>query len=66
MEYKLLGKNDTIQEDDEYLDDDCIRWHNVKTAIVTKALIGQPYNPWFLVPLRRPTPPPNKANEADL
>ena len=58
MKYRLLGVNEIIQENDEFLDDDCINWHPAKKSIVVRALLEKPYNPLFLVPLRRPIEAP--------
>ncbi len=51
--YRLLGRNDIIEIDDEWLDDDCERWHRTRDYWITKIMVGQQYKPDNYVPFRR-------------
>lgn len=50
--YRLLTQGDTIQADDEFLDDDCETWHVAQEG--ARLFVGRPYNPSFFQPMRRP------------
>ncbi len=49
MPYRLLTKADVVQEDDEYLEDDCEEWSKVGHNWAT----GRLYIPGVQKPIRR-------------
>ena len=51
--YRIVERNDIIETDDEWLDDDCERWHKVRDFSLTRRMVGLQYYPEGYVPFRR-------------
>jgi hypothetical protein len=52
--YRLLTDNDTIQEGDEFLCEDCITWEaQIKPETYSNHFLGCKFNPYLFMPHRR-------------
>jgi hypothetical protein len=49
--FRLLSQSDTIERNDQFLEDDCMTWTPATDG--ARAFIGLPYNPGFYQPMRR-------------